>query len=323
MSEPCALISTPGSEWHRIEALVLDSVRSANSKRAYGRAVSEFYAWCTADCTTFSKASVQRYRSELEVRGLAASSINVKLSAIRKLATEAADNGLLAPELAAGIARVRGARGPGVRTGHWLTRDQAEQLLEAPDPDSRKGKRDRALLALLLGCGLRRAELAQLTFEQVQQRDGRWVLADLVGKGGKIRTVPVPNWAKPVIDAWAEAAGSNMGRILRPVNKSDCIVGVALGAESICKITAGYGVDLKLEISPHDLRRTFAQLAYEGGAPLEQIQLSLGHASIRTTERYLGIRQDLSDAPCDRLGLRVSKREEREVTVGDCSEELE
>jgi site-specific recombinase XerD len=297
MSEPCALISTPGSEWRRIEALVLDSVRSANSKRAYRRAISEFYAWCTANCTTFTKASVQRYRSELESRGLAASSINLKLCAIRKLATEAADNGLLAPELAAGIARVHGARGAGVRIGHWLTRDQAERLLELPDPDSRKGKRDRALLALLLGCGLRRAELAQLDFEHVQQRDGRWVIADLVGKGGRVRTIPMPSWVKLAIDDWTEAAGIKTGRILRPVNKSDRIVGVAIGAESICKIAAGYGVDLKLLISPHDLRRSFAKLAHKGGAALEQIQLSLGHASIQTTERYLGVRQDLTDAP--------------------------
>ena len=207
MSEQCALISTPGSEWRRIEALVLDSVRSANSKRAYRRAVSEFYTWCAANCTTFSKAAVQQYRSELESRGLAASSINLKLSALRKLATEAADNGLLAPELAAGIARVHGARGAGVRIGHWLTRDQAERLLELPDPDSRKGKRDRVLLALSIGCGLRRTELSQLNFEHVQQRDGRWVLADMVGKGGRVRTIPMPNWAKPAIDAWAEAAG--------------------------------------------------------------------------------------------------------------------
>jgi integrase len=56
-------------------------------------------------------------------------------------------------------------------------------------------------------------------------------------------------------------------------------------------------------LAPHDLRRTFAKLAHKGDAPLEQIQLSLGHASIQTTERYLGVKQSLSDAPCDHLGL--------------------
>jgi integrase/recombinase XerD len=59
------------------------------------------------------------------------------------------------------------------------------------------------------------------------------------------------------------------------------------------------------QLAPHDLRRTFAKLAHKGGSGLEQIQLSLGHGSIQTTERYLGVEQDLTDAPCDRLGLRL------------------
>ena len=314
MAQDIAVISFQDSEWQRIESLVLDSVRSLNSRRAYRRVLRDFYAWYaanrTANGTTFIKAAVQRYRSELEGRGLSSSSINLQLSVIRRLAAEAADNGLLAPELAAGITRVRGVRSAGVRVGLWLTLDQAERLLELPNTNSRQGLRDLVLLGLLIGCGLRRNELAQLAIEHVQQRDGRWVLADLVGKGGRVRTVPMPSWLKPLIDAWVEAAGISSGRILRAVNKSDRVTGSCLGAASIFKIVHGYGVDLKLDLTPHDLRRTFAKLAHKGRAALEQIQISLGHASIQTTERYLGIRQDLADAPCDRLGLRVSKRED-------------
>ncbi len=58
-------------------------------------------------------------------------------------------------------------------------------------------------------------------------------------------------------------------------------------------------------IAPHDLRRTFAELAHKGGSPIDQIQLFLGHDSIQTTEKYLGVEQDLTDAPCDHLGLRI------------------
>jgi site-specific recombinase XerD len=95
------------------------------------------------------------------------------MSAIRKLAVEAADNGLLAPELAAGIVRVKSAKSVGIRVGNWLTLRQAQALLGTPDIAAVKGLRDRAILAVLLGCGLRRSEVAALTFTHVQQRDGQ------------------------------------------------------------------------------------------------------------------------------------------------------
>jgi integrase len=253
----------------------------------------------------FNKAIVQEYRAALERRRLAASSINLKLSAIRKLAAEAADNGLIAPELAAGIQRVRGARGAGVRTGLWLTREQAEDLIRKPDVETNKGKRDRALLALLVGCGMRRNELVSVKFQDIQQREGRWVIADLIGKGERIRTVAVPSWAKSAVDEWAAAAGLGSGFVVRPVNKADRVFGERMTAQAVFNIVRGYGIDLRVNIAPHDLRRTFARLAHKGHAPLEQIQLALGHVSILTTERYLGVRQNLADAPCDHLGLNI------------------
>jgi len=108
------------------------------------------------------------------------------------VAYEAADAGLLSPELAASIRRVKGPKKPGVRLGNWLTADEARRFWQSPDPDTLKGKRDRAVLAILLGCGLRRRELADLAFTHLQQREEHWAIVDLVGKGGHIRTVPVP-----------------------------------------------------------------------------------------------------------------------------------
>jgi site-specific recombinase XerC len=160
----------------------------------------------------FCKATVSAWRASLEVRGLGSSSIIIRLLAIRKLAAEAADNGLIAPELAAGIARVKSAKSVGVRTGNWLSVRQAQNLLNAPDTTTLKGLRDRAILAVLLGCGLRRSEVAALTFAHIQQRDGRWCIVDLVGKHGRIRTTPMPNWVKVAIDAWTEAASSTTAR---------------------------------------------------------------------------------------------------------------
>ena len=119
------------------------------------------------------------WRVALEARGLGAVSINVRITAVRKLAVEAADNGLLAPELASGITRVKGVASKGVRLGNWLSVQQAQKLLNTPDATTTKGLRDRAILAVLLGCGLRRSEVAALTCEHVQQRDGRWCVVDL------------------------------------------------------------------------------------------------------------------------------------------------
>ena len=307
MSESFDLVRA-ASGLDAVAALVLSGVRSDASRRAYRHAVLDFLSWHAAEHREgLNKAVVQDYRTELDRRGLAAASINLRLSVVRKLAAEAADNGLLAPELAAGISRVRGVRGAGIRTGYWLTRDQAEALISRPDAATNKGKRDRAILTLLLGCGLRRSELASLRFEDIQQRDGRWVAADLVGKGRRVRTVPMPSWAKKAVDEWAAAAGVSSGFVLRPVNKADHVVGERVTAQAIFIIVSGYGIDLRLRIAPHDLRRTFAKLAHKGHAALEQIQLALGHGSILTTERYLGVRQNLADAPCDHLGLNITE----------------
>jgi site-specific recombinase XerD len=98
------------------------------------------------------------------------------MSAIRKLAVEATENGLLAPELAAGIQRVKSAKSIGVRAGNWLSLKQAQALLNTPDITTLQGLRDRAIIAVLLGCAVRRSEVAALTMAHVQQRDGRWCI---------------------------------------------------------------------------------------------------------------------------------------------------
>jgi len=177
------------------KAAVLDSLRSPESKRGYRHAIDEFIQWyCSEPRLSFNKVVVTRFRIALENRRLAAGTINGRLAAVRRLAYEAADAGLLSPELAAGIRRVKGVKKLGVRLENWLTAEEARQLWQAPDANTLKGKRDRAILAVLLGCGLRRRELTDLDFTHLQQREEHWAIVDLVGKGGHIRTVPVPSW---------------------------------------------------------------------------------------------------------------------------------
>src|SRR5438093_717713 len=200
------------------KAAVLNSLRSPESQRGYRHSIDEFIGWyCSEPRLSFNKTVVTRYRIHLESRQLAPGTINVRLAAVRRLAYEAADSGLLSPELAAGIRRVKGAQKLGVRLGNWLTTEEARRLWQAPETDTLKGKRDRALLAVLLGCGLRRRELAELTVDLLQRREDHWVIVDLVGKGGHIRTVPVPDWVKQALDDWLLAAGFFAGRVFRSV----------------------------------------------------------------------------------------------------------
>jgi len=208
------LIVVPqASQWSRLKALVLDSV-SSPTRRVYNLGLDEFFAWYGQEARAgFTKATVTAWRVALEARGLGAVSINVRMTAVQKLAVEAADNGLLAPELANGITRVKGVASKGIRLGNWLSVQQAQKLLNAPDATTPKGLRDRAILTVLLGCGLRRSEVAALTIAHVQQRDGRWCIVDLIGKHGRVRTVPMPTWVKVAIDAWTVPAGIGDGHI--------------------------------------------------------------------------------------------------------------
>ena len=286
--------------------LVLDSLPSPHSRRAYDRALEEFFTWYPSNAPGegFTRATLQRYRSHLAERSLSAASINLHLAALRKLAAEAAANSLVDPGTASAIASVSGARHSGVRSGNWLTLEQARRLLAVPDPATKKGLRDRVLLGFLVGCGLRRGELAGLEFSDVAQREGRWAIVDLVGKHGRVRTVPMPSWAKTALDGWATAAGISTGAVLRRVDKGGRVGDGPITTQAVFEAVVFYARKAGLgKITPHDLRRTFAKLAHLGRAPLEQIQITLGHASIQTTERYLGLRQNLHDAPCDRLGL--------------------
>ena len=296
------------SEYLALIPLVLNSVDADNTRRVYQRQLDEFFDWYKHNKPgPFSKASVQAYVRHLRQQHKTASTCNQALTVIRKLAEEACDNGLLDATLAQGIAKIKGVKRRGQKTGNWLSQDQAKQLITAPNVQTLKGKRDRVLIGLLLECGLRREEAAEITVEQLQEREGRMVIVDLVGKGGRLRTVPVHWRTAAKIEDWVQAAGITEGRLLRPVNKADRLDSHAdqMSTTAIYKQVREYAEQLGLQAKPHDLRRTFGKLVREGGAAIEQIRETYGHSSVRTTERYLGIHQDLREgqAPCDKIDL--------------------
>ena len=284
-----------------VKQLVLDAVSSPLTRVMYARALEDFFGWWNG---TGPAAVHPRYGA-----GLAG---GPRSQGARAGQRESEALGGAEAGRGSGVQRAARSGGGAGHPGHprrgaarrphgnWLTKRQAETLLAAPDPATNQGKRDRAILAVLVGCGLRRDEAARLTIEHIQQRDGRWCVVDLVGKKGHVRTVPMPPWTKAAIESWGAAAGITAGPVFRGVNKGDVVTGDRLSTQGILRAVGRYAE----AIAPHDLRRTFAKLAFKGGAKLDQIQLSLGHASIQTTERYLGVQQDLTDAPCDYLHLR-------------------
>jgi integrase len=299
-----------------LTGITLDVLASEHSKRAYRRALADFWTWHRGQGRpVLRKATIQRYGSALAEQGATAANINQRLCAIRRMVREAAENRLLDEADARSAAAVEGVSAPGRSVGVWLTKDQAETFINTIDRSTLAGKRDFALICLFLSSGLRRSEMASLTVEHINQVEGRWVILGIVGKRNKTRDVPIPSWAKFAADQWIEAAGIVEGVIFRPVNKGDKLAGGSLTPEAIRKIIdreinqvnnrlAIRGASLP-RVAAHDLRRTFAQLARKGRASIEQIQLALGHESIKTTQTYLGGSQDFVNAPCDNLGLDV------------------
>jgi site-specific recombinase XerC len=139
------------------------------------------YSW------DLNRSLVVKYRSFLERLSLSAATINLHLSAIRRLADESAESGWLSPEHAIGIRRVKGVKRLGRKMGNWLTRNQAQELVNAASKNSLRGWRDGARLGLLLGCGLRHSEVVGLDLDQLQSREGHWVIVNLGGKGKRLQ----------------------------------------------------------------------------------------------------------------------------------------
>lgn len=297
-----------------IKQVVLDAVTSEHTKRAYDRALSDFLAWYRREGSPrLDRALVQRYIALLREQGMQIGNVNQRLCALRKLAREAAENGALDEQLARGIEGITGIRQEGTRTGNWLTKQQAQALLDAPDLSTRKGVRDRAILAVLIGCGLRRSELTSLTWQHIQQREESWAIVDLVGKRNKLRTVVMPNWVKVALDDWVEVAPVETGPLFRAVNKGGAVSNGRLSSQAVRDVVVEYSSGLHLKqkrIAPHDLRRTFGKLAHKGGVDLEQLRLNMGHESLDTLLLYLGSELEFTNPPGDSFGLVIRRRHE-------------
>src|SRR5215469_14960990 len=301
--KPKAVLRLPDLD--QAKSAVLNSLTSADAQRGYRHAIDEFAEWyCSEPRLSFSRTVVLRYRIHLESRHLAPGTINLRSGTVGRLSYEAAGCGLLSPDLAAGIRRVKGIKKIGVRLGNWLTAEQSQRLWQAAGDKSLKEKRDRALLTILLACGVRRHEAVGLNVIHIQRREEHWAIVDLKGKAGHTRTIPMPVWVKNVLDQWVEAANHTSGRLIRHVHKIAKAWGEKLTEKAVWHVVREYGAKAGIDkLAPHDLRRTCARLCHAAGGELEQIQFLLGHVSIQTTERCLGCKQRIQGAVNDKIGI--------------------
>ena len=225
---------------------VLNSLGSPASRRAYEYAIDQFIAWyCSEPRLAFNRIVVVGYRMHLESCGLAANTINQQLAAVRRLAHEAADSGLLSPELAAVISRVKGLKQLGFRSGNWLSAEQSSEVLKHACGDSMRAKRDYAMLAMLFGCGFRRSELVGLEIDEIQMRQGHWAVVDLIGKGATSAPCPFQNGSKqPSISGHEQPCHG--GKDL----SSRCEDGKGMGERHLAECCVVCGQDLLRESGP-------------------------------------------------------------------------
>lgn len=282
----------------------LQTCESKQTHKAYSSRLRHFFRWIEHNNNPpLTRLLVEAYLTELrEDQEKSASARNQALAAIKRLATSCSSHHALDPQIALDISQIKGSTQHGVRLGNWLTKEQCGQMLER-DPAAKLNmeSRDRAIIALLLGCGLRRDEAATLKWEQLKIRDGRALIGDLIGKGGRVRTVPIPLWADLIINEWSNWVKKE-GNVLRSIKENGVING-SLSDSGIWLIIKSRAARLGIKLSPHDLRRTFAKLSRKGGATMESIQGALGHASVQTTEKYVNTAGDLDNPACDKLGI--------------------
>lgn len=293
MSTLPAVITNPQEAISSLVEMALATCVSPHTRRAYGTSIRAF----VNSGQPLNREGVALYIQRMREEGKEPSTLGAALSGIRKLAQEAQVRGLITHDQFAQIEGISAGRVQRSRTGQWLTVAQVKRFLSLPDRSTYWGKRDAVILSILLGTGIRRAELARLSWEQYAEREGRPCLIDIKGKGNKLRSVPVPMWAVPDIEAWKEASlqpppaprahMQKMWDTQYAKYRSGKIAG-GIQENRIWSLVQSYGEQMGVKLAPHDLRRTLAQLLRKAGAPLEQIQFTLGHADVATTVIYLG-----------------------------------
>jgi site-specific recombinase XerD len=283
---------------------------SAHTRKAYRQDASQFVKWLENQDLTLSVLStddIWQYRRYL-ADNFAKTTAERKLVVARKLLQEAVKRGLLSHNLAQDIGGYRSKDEQ--ETPHMALRtSQARQLLTVIDTTTLQGKRDFAILLLLLRTGIRRSECADLKLGDLQEEQGHHLLVIRHAKGDKRRKVKVPVDVVRALDTYMEeCARKDLNKeapLFVQFRKGDHPQVEGISAQVIERLVKMYAARAGFELTPHGLRATFVTLALEAGAKLEQVQYAVGHSDPRTTERYQKRKLNLDNNAVDFVRVNI------------------
>jgi len=210
-----------------------------------------------------------------------ATSVARTLSAVRTFHRFALREGMVTDDPTAGVVRPRLPRG----LPHPLTLEEVTAVIEAPAPGTPTGVRDRAILELLYGAGLRVSELTGLDVDDLDLEEGA---VRVLGKGSKERDVPIGRMAQDAIGTYLRTARPSLATARSRGALFLNARGGRLTRQSCARLLAGHArmAGVRRTVTPHDLRHSFATHLLEGGADVRVVQELLGHASVATTQIY-------------------------------------
>lgn len=296
------------AEFHRLadvppEVEWFANLSNPSTRRAYEHAVGDFMRFVgiglPEEFRTVTRAHIIAWRDTLVQRGLGGSTIRHRLASLASLFQHLCDRNAVTHNPVKGVQRPRTESGEGKTPA--LGDHQARKLLAAPETDTIKSKRDRAILSTLLFHALRREELCKLRVRDAQHARKGVPHLKVSGKGGKTRYVPLHPGTNALIHDYLEAAGhasDEAGALFRPVrNNRTGRLERAITADGVYKLVRIYSAQLGFEIGAHALRATAATNALDHQADIAKVQEWLGHANIATTRIYDHRRTRPEDSP--------------------------
>lgn len=227
---------------------------------------------------------VQAILETLISRDLAPATINTYLAVIKGVMTEAWQKKQIDTDSLERIRTIKRIRGSRLPTGRALEGREVKDLLNVCDNETIKGIRDSAIIAILVGCGLRRTEIITLDIEDINLAERS---LKVLGKGNKERLAYLPPKAVGYLKKWLEVLGQEAGPIFVRVRRHDVIDHSRLTSQAIFEIISTRRVEAGIDqFSPHDLRRTFATKMLDNGEDIITVKDAMGHASVTTTQQY-------------------------------------